>query len=219
MHETSRETLARSHAKGVSSSDMSPRYQDLSRFRVPPGFRGRSSVFLLMWQFVQATLFRWSPQPLYGWRRGLLRLFGAKVGPSVIVRATARIAYPWKVEIGAGAWVGDFVDLYSLDRIFIGANAVISQRSYLCTASHDMEDQNFSYLTAPIRIEDEAWVAADVFVAPGVTIGLGSVVGARSSVFGDIPSGMVAYGSPASVRRARLYDAIAPLPPSKSGVL
>lgn len=180
-----------------------PEFQDLSRFKVPPGFRGRSGVVVLAWQLVQATLFGLSPQPCYAWRRGLLRLFGAKVGKCVVVRQTARITYPWKVEVGDHAWIGDHVELYSLDRIKIGQNAVISQRTYLCTGSHDIKDIAFSYRTACIDVEDEAWIAADCFVAPGVRIGRAAIVGARSSVFSDIDPAMIAYGSPARVRGAR----------------
>jgi putative colanic acid biosynthesis acetyltransferase WcaF len=177
--------------------------QDLTKFRVPRGFRGRSGIIVLLWQLAQATLFGMSPQPFYAWRRALLRLFGAKIGRQVIVRPTARITYPWKIEIGDFSWIGDRVELYSLDRITIGSNSVVSQQSYLCTATHDIHDIAFSYITAPIVIGDQAWVAADVFVAPGVTIGGGAVVGMRSTVLKDVPASMVAFGSPAEVRHER----------------
>ena len=186
-----------------SCPDMQQEFQDLSRFRVPPGFRGRSGPVVLLWQLVQSTLFGFSPQPFYGWRRSLLRLFGAKIGRNVLLRPTARIAFPWKLEIGDFSWIGDHVELYSLDRITIGSHAVVSQRSYLCTASHDMSDLAFSYLTGPIVVGDQVWLASDVFVAPGVTIGRGAVVGTRSTVFGDIPPEQVAFGEPARVMRKR----------------
>jgi putative colanic acid biosynthesis acetyltransferase WcaF len=178
-------------------------FQDLERFRVPPGFRGRNGFVVLLWQLVQATLFGLSPQPFYAWRRALLRLFGAKVGRKVLLRPTARVTFPWKVEIGDCSWIGDHVELYSLDRISIGRNAVISQRSYLCTASHDMHDLSFGYITGPVTVGDQAWIASDVFVAPGVTIGRGAVIGARSTVFDDIPTEFVAYGHPARAVRKR----------------
>jgi putative colanic acid biosynthesis acetyltransferase WcaF len=170
-------------------------YQDLSKFRVPTGF--------LLWQLTQATLFAMSPQPLYGWRRMLLRLFGASIGDRVLVRPTARITFPWKIDIGECSWIGDHAELYSLDRITIGRHTVVSQRSYLCTASHDEKDIAFSYKTGAIELQDQVWIASDVFIAPGVTIGRGTVVGARSTVFRSIPPDVVAYGAPAEVRRAR----------------
>ncbi len=186
-----------------SDDKPTPEFQDLASFRVPPGFRGRPGAYLLLWQLAQATLFGLSPQPFYGWRRTLLRIFGAKIGKGVVVRPSARITYPWKVEIGPYSWIGDRVELYSLDRIVIGAHVVVSQQAYLCTASHDHRKLPFSYLVAPIVIEDQAWVAAGVFVAPGVTIGRGALVGARSLVLRDVPEGRIAYGSPARVQGPR----------------
>jgi putative colanic acid biosynthesis acetyltransferase WcaF len=177
--------------------------QRLDKFRVPDGFRGRSALVVLLWQLVQATLFSLSPQPLYAWRRGLLRVFGAKVGRKVLLRPTARVTYPWKVEIGDFSWIGDHVEIYSLDKITIGCHSVVSQRSYLCTGSHDINDTTFAYVTAPITIGDEVWIATDVFVAPGVTIGRGAVVGARSTVLNDVPAETVAFGEPAHPMRKR----------------
>jgi putative colanic acid biosynthesis acetyltransferase WcaF len=193
-------------------NDVALEFQDLQQFRVPRGFRGRNGFIVLVWQLVQATLFRLSPQPLYAWRRAVLRLFGAKIGRNVLIRPTARIMYPWKLEINEYSWIGDYVDLYTLDTIKIGRHVVVSQRSYLCTGSHDHEEIAFSYKTAPIVIDDQVWVAADVFVAPGVTIGLGAVIGARSTVFDNIPPGVIALGSPAVPVRNRLPSRASPHP-------
>ena len=179
-------------------------FQKLDQFRVPPGFRGRGPVVVALWQLVQSTLFALSPQPFFGWRRFLLRLFGAKIGRKVLLRPTVRVTYPWKTEIGDFSWVGDHVELYSLDRISIGSHSVISQRSYLCTGSHDMDDLAFSYVTAPITVGDQVWIASDVFVAPGVKVGRGAVIGVRSSVLKDVPPEVVAMGEPARVVRNRL---------------
>ena len=187
-----------------------PVYQDLSRFTVPPGFRGRSGPVVLLWQIVQATLFRCSPQPFYGWRRALLRLFGASVGRNVLVRPTARITYPWNIRLGDYCWVGDHAELYSLGPIAIGAHAVVSQHSYLCAATHDAADVAFPLRTAAITVEPEAWIAADCFVAPGVTIRHGAIVAARSTVRSDIPAGTIAAGSPATVRKRRKLAAQVP---------
>src|SRR5438105_4960330 len=104
------------------------RCQDLSAFSLPAEFRGRPAWFVQLWWLVQSTLFRWSPQFMYGWRRLLLRLFGATIGRSVLVRPTARITYPWKIRIGDYSWIGDDVVLYSLGEIDIGAHVVVSQK-------------------------------------------------------------------------------------------
>lgn len=181
--------------------------QKLSVFRLPAGFRGRSAFVVQLWWLVQSSLFSCSPQFMFGWRRWLLRLFGAKIGQSVLVRPSVKITYPWNVNIGDFAWVGDDVVLYSLGAIEIGDHAVVSQRSYLCAASHDYTQANFPIYAKKICIGTQAWLATDVFVAPGVTIGDGAVIGARSSVFHDLPPMMVCVGCPAKPIKSRdLFD-------------
>lgn len=171
--------------------------QDLTKFRVPPGFRGRPATIVVLWWLVDALLFRPSPAPLYGWRRFLLRLFGARIGRGARIKPTVRITYPWKVAIGDHCWVGQRVELYSLGPITIGNNVCVSQDSYLCTGFHDRRDVAFAIDARPIVVEDEAWVASQAFVMPGVTIGRGAVVGVRSLVLKDVPAGMVVGGQPA----------------------
>lgn len=179
-------------------------FQKLSDFKLPENFRGRSAIIVQLWWFIQSTLFACSPQFAYKWRNLLLRSFGAKIGKNVIVRPTVRITYPWKLTIKDNAWVGDYVDLYTLGDITIGKNAVVSQKSYLCTGSHDYQSEAFDIYAKPIVIEDEAWVATDVFIAPGVTIGKGAVIGSRSSVYKDMPESMVCIGNPARPIKPRL---------------
>jgi len=58
-------------------------------------------------------------------------------------------------------------------------------------------------VTAPISIEDGVWVAADCFIAPGVAIGAGAVIGARSSVFKNQPPGQVCWGNPCQPKYPR----------------
>lgn len=171
-------------------------FQDLSAFRMPAGFRGRSAFAVQLWWLVQASLFRWSPQFAYGFRRWLLRLFGMRIGQGVLVRPSATVTYPWKVAIGDFSWIGDDAVLYSLGEIEIGHHTVVSQRSYVCAADHDHLRVDFPIRARPVRIGDEVWVGTDVFVGPGVTIGRGAVVGARSGVFADLPPAMVCLGTP-----------------------
>jgi len=112
--------------------------------------------------------------------------------------------FPWKVSIGDYSWIGDHVTLYSLEEIRIGKNAVVSQKSYLCTGSHDYEKKTFPIYALPITLEDECWLATDVFVGPGVTIGKGTVVGARSSVFKSLPPNKICTGTPVRIVRDRI---------------
>ena len=175
------------------------KFQDLKSFKLPANFRGRPAWYVQSWWIIQSTLFGCSPQMFYAWRRWLLRRFGAKIGEGVIIRPTARLTFPWKVTIGDHAWIGDHVVLYSLGEITIGPNAVISQKSYICTGSHDPFVPTFDIFAKPISIGAESWIATDVFVAPGVTIGPGALIAARSAVFTNIPPATIARGTPAKV--------------------
>ena len=178
--------------------------QNLSQYQTPKDFRGRSKIKVQLWWLVYTLLFRPSPQIMYGWRRFLLRRFGAKIGKKVILRPTTQITYPWKVSIGNFSWIGDDVVLYSLGEISIGSNTVVSQRSYICTGNHDYLSKNFDIYAQKISIGSKCWLASDVYVAPSVNIGDGTVVGARSSVFKDLPANKVCIGSPAKPIKNRI---------------
>lgn len=178
-------------------------YVDLRRYDQSDFDRGRSNWYIILWWLVQAIAFPLSLHNFNGFRAWLLRLFGAKIGQNVVIRPTARFTYPWKIAIGDYSWIGDDVVLYSVDLIAIGSHCVISQKSYLCTGSHDIKDPAFGLITAPIEIGNGVWVATDCFIAPGVTIGANSVIGARSSVFRSIPMGRVAWGTPCIPRQNR----------------
>jgi putative colanic acid biosynthesis acetyltransferase WcaF len=178
-------------------------YQRLDTFRLPKNFRGRPAVIVQLWWLIQSTFFAWSPQFMYGWRRFLLRLFGAKVGKRVLIRSSVKVTYPWKVTIGDYSWIGDDVVLYSLGEIKIGEHTVVSQKSFICTGSHDYAILSFEIFSQPVEIGDEVWIASDVFLAPGVRVGDGSVVGMRSTVLHDLPPGKICYGNPAEAVKDR----------------
>ena len=171
--------------------------QNLKDFSLPKGFRGRSAFTCQLWWIVQSLLFSTSPQFMYRYRAFLLRLFGAKIGKAVKIRPSAKFTFPWKVVIGDYSWVGDGVIFYSLGDIELGKNVVISQKTYLCTGTHDYKQSSFPIYSQKITIEDEVWVASDVFVSPGVKIENGVVVGARSLVTKDLAAGGIYIGSPA----------------------
>jgi putative colanic acid biosynthesis acetyltransferase WcaF len=188
----------------VDLSLIAMEYQDLSKHFVPKNFRGRNIFIIQLWRIVQCSLFALSPQFMYSWRRFLLRLFGAKIGKRVLIRPSAQITYPWKVSIGNFSWIGDDSVLYSLGEIKIGENVSIAHRDYFCTGFHDFTKTTFDIGQKPIIIEDEVWIPNDIFVGPGVTIGKGCVIGARSTVLTDMPEGMICYGNPAKPIKKRI---------------
>jgi putative colanic acid biosynthesis acetyltransferase WcaF len=153
-----------------------------------------------LWRFCDFLLFKSSPQFMYGWRRFLLRFFGAKIGKKVLIRSSVQIIYPWKLSIGDYSWIGESVILYCLGPISIGSNTVISQQSHLCAGSHDYLSPTFDQIAIGISINSEVWIAADVFIVDGVSVGRGAVVGARSSVFKSLPELSFSFGNPASIK-------------------
>jgi putative colanic acid biosynthesis acetyltransferase WcaF len=149
-----------------------------------------------LWLFVQSTVFRWSPRPLHGFRAALLRLFGADIAGPVVIFPTARIAFPKNLTLAPRSMVGPHVNLYNLAPIRLEYGANLSQHCHLCAGTHDYLRWSMPLVTAPITIGRNAWLGADVFVGPGVTIGELAVVGARSVVVKDLPARMVCVGSP-----------------------
>lgn len=184
----------------------SPALVDLRCYHQSGFDRGRPGWLILFWWLVQAIVFPLTPHSFHLARIIILRWFGAEIGQGVMIRPTARFTYPWKVAIGSYSWIGDDVVLYSLDQIKIGDHCVISQRSYLCTGSHDIHDPAFGLQTAPIQIGNGAWVAADCFIAPGVQIGANAVIGVRSNVMKNMPEQQVCWGNPCQSRYLRTFS-------------
>ena len=179
-----------------------------SRIRVdraacPSPHSAANKLARLLWQVAGLLLFRPSPWFWHAPRRALLRLFGAQVGKHVQILPSVQIWAPWNLALGDHATVGSGVDLYDVDRIEIGAHATVSQRAFLCTATHDVDHPNMPLQTAPIRIGAGAWVCAEAYVHPGVAIGVDAVAGARAVVLHDVPPGQIVGGNPAKFIRLR----------------
>lgn len=144
-----------------------------------------------------ALLFRLTPRPLWGVRRALLRLFGARVGRDAHIYPTVRIVIPWTLAIGARAAVGDGATLYGLGPITVGDDATISQGAHLCAGTHDFRDPSMPLLKPPLTVGRGAWVCADAFVGPGVEVGEMAVVGARAVAMRDVAAWAIVAGNPA----------------------
>jgi putative colanic acid biosynthesis acetyltransferase WcaF len=183
----------------------SPKNSDYRiRTNQPSSFGAKHLLLRGLWGVVWSLLFRPSPRILHGWRRMLLRLFGARIAPGAKIYPSAKVWAPWNLSMEKGAVIGPDVDCYCVAPISIGEQSTVSQYSYLCAATHDFEHPDFPLVAKAIVIENQVWVAADVFVGPGVRIGEGAVVGARSTVASDLPPWQVCVGSPARPRRERI---------------
>jgi putative colanic acid biosynthesis acetyltransferase WcaF len=156
-----------------------------------------------LWFFVQATFFRLPLPRMSGWRRQLLRCFGARVHPTANISSTVTVWHPWLFEIGAYSALSDRVVIYNLGPVVIGSHAVLSQDVYLCGGTHDYTKINLPLLRKPIAIGHGAWLCAGCFIGPGVLVGNNAIVGARAVVMSDVSARAIAVGNPARSIRER----------------
>ncbi|WP_299051359.1 DapH/DapD/GlmU-related protein [uncultured Polaribacter sp.] len=178
---------------------------DLSKYKNKLSFNNKFKR--LIWSIVWFLFAKPIPRRFANlWKICLLRLFGAKIDSKAVVYSSVKIYAPWNLEMKEYACLAPEVDCYNVDKIIIGANSTISQKSYLCSASHDVTKSSNPLITAPIIIEDQVWVGADVFVGMGVTIEQGAVVGATSSVYKDVDAWTVVGGNPAKFIKKRVIN-------------
>lgn len=157
----------------------------------------------LIWNITWFFLASWTPPQLYAWRRLLLNLFGAKIAKGARVYGSARIWYPPNLVMEAGSVLGWRSFAYTQDRIVIGEHAIISQFSMLVTGTHDVDSETFQLFTKPIHIGSHAWIAANTFVGPGVTVGEGAVLGGAGVAFRNLEPWTIYGGNPAQKIRER----------------
>jgi putative colanic acid biosynthesis acetyltransferase WcaF len=157
----------------------------------------------LLWSCVQLPFWPKMPRRLSPVRIALLRLFGARIGRNCRVDA-ARIWVPWNLRMDDWSVIGGGAEIYNLALVSIGANTIISQRAYVCTATHDYTRSDFPLYSRPVTIEASAWVAAGAFIGPGIHVGEGSVVGAFSVVTKDVPAWMICAGNPCRPIKPRI---------------
>lgn len=164
----------------------------------------RHQIIRLLWGILWTLFARPFPRSTFmGWKRFLLRMFGAKVHETANVYASAKIYYPANLIMKEYSCIASDVDCYNVAPVIIGEHSTISQGTYLCTASHDISDPHNHLITAPILIEDQVWVGAQAFVGMNVTVHTGAVVGARAAVFKDVESWTVVGGNPAKFLKQR----------------
>ncbi|GGU74529.1 colanic acid biosynthesis acetyltransferase WcaF [Streptomyces filipinensis] len=152
--------------------------------------KGRPLLVQAAWFAVEHLVFVkwWCPAR---WRPPLLRAFGARVGRGVLIRHGVRVHWPWKLEIGDDAWLGEGAWIINLEPVSIGHDCCVSQDALLCTGSHLRRSPTFEFDNGPVRLEPGSWVAARAVVLRGVTVGRGAVVGAGAVAHRDLAPGTV----------------------------
>ncbi len=174
-----------------------------------PSFSRRNRLSRLAWYFTWLLLFRFTPPPLHAWRCWLLRRFGARIGSPCSVYNDVVIWAPWNLQMADRSTLGPRVICYSMAPVTLGERVVVSQGVHLCTGSHDYESDNFQLFARPIVIGADTWICAEAFIAPGVSIGNGAVIAARSVVTRDQPAWYVSGGNPCRPLKPRKKPAYA----------
>ena len=181
----------------------------------PPDLRDR--LRRALWQLVWMLLYRPTPNQLHGWRRFLLRRFGATVEAGAHPYPKARIWAPWNLVMEVNSCLGNDADCYNVAPVVLRRDSIVSQKAYLCTGSHDLTDNDFALNGDRIEIGASAWVAAAAFIGPGVTMGARSVAAAGAVVTRDVEPGKIVAGNPARIVAVRDSGKISvqdvPLPP------
>lgn len=168
----------------------------------------KNQIARFTWSIVWFVLARPLPRSIgNSWKLFLLRLFGAKIHPKSVVYSSVKIFMPWNLEMEAYSCLAPEVDCYNVNKVFIGSNTTVSQKTYLCTASHDITRPDNPLITAPIILKDQAWVGASAFIGMGVTIEQGAVVGATTSVYKNVEAWSIVGGNPAKfIKKRKIHE-------------
>jgi putative colanic acid biosynthesis acetyltransferase WcaF len=157
-----------------------------------------------MWTYLIEPLVRWLPKACSPFRIVALRAMGARIGPKCLILPGVKVLEPWNLHLHDHVAIGEHVNIYNFAPVEIGRMTVVSQYTYLCTGSHDYRKSDMPLIYAPIRIGEQVWVAAGAFIAPGVHVADGVVVGAKSVVTKSLGEPWTVYaGNPCRRIKAR----------------
>lgn len=168
--------------------------------------RERSKYVEVLWYLLKVVFILSALPWPQKFKRLLLRSFGATVGEGVVLKPRVNIHFPWKLILEDYCWIGEESFILNFETITIGSHACISQRSFLCGGNHNFRSPDFEYKNGPITIKPGAWIGAQSFVGPGVTIGTDTVVAAGSIVTKSLPANCVCAGNPCTVQSVRWKD-------------
>lgn len=168
----------------------------LDRFSNGDFQRGAPRLTEALWLVAEWLLLAsWVPGS--GWRRALLRAFGARIGNGVVIKPRVRVKFPWRLEVGDHSWIGEKVWIDNLAVVRLGSHVCLSQGAYLCTGSHDWGRESFDLITRPIMIDDHAWIGAFARLAPGSHVESGAVLAMAGMAGGRLAAWTIHRGNPA----------------------
>lgn len=169
-------------------------------------YKPGNPVKRFFWYFANVMFMKNGWFPYSGFKRFLLRLFGAKVGKGVVIKPCVNIKFPWKLSIGNHVWIGENVWIDNLDMVTIGNNCCLSQGAFMLCGNHDYKSSSFDLKVSPIVLEDGAWIGAKAIVCPGVTVGTHAVLSVGSVATKSLEPYSINSGNPAIRTNQRVIE-------------
>jgi len=170
-----------------------------------PCFSIQNRSYRAIWTIAYFLFFRFTPIFFFRYRACILRAFGAQVDMSARVYPSASIWSPKNLLLGKGVTIGPKVKLYNQGHITIRKNAIISQDVSICASTHDYNQSVHPLVLAPVEIGASCWICAEAFIGPGVCLGEGAVIGARTVQINDAEAWFVYGGNPSiKIKRRKL---------------
>lgn len=175
---------------------------DLSKFSNPE-YNPGNPLKRGLWYFFN-VLFLINPwNPFSGLKKAVLRLFGAKIGKGVVIKPNVNIKYPWFLEIGDNAWIGEGVWIDNLGKVVVSKNVCISQGALLLCGNHDYKKTGFDLIVGDIFLQEGVWIGAKSVVTGGVNCASHSILAAGSVTSKNLDAYIIYRGNPAVAVRKR----------------
>jgi putative colanic acid biosynthesis acetyltransferase WcaF len=180
---------------------------DLSKYDNSWYHPGGSFLKRILWYFINHLVFTSGLFPISNLKVVLLRLFGAKIGKGVNIKPKVSIKYPWNLEVGNFAWIGEAVWIDNLVKVSIGANCCLSQGAMLLTGNHNYKKSTFDLMVGEIILKDGVWIGAKAIVCPGISCQSYSILSVGSVATSDLESNGIYQGNPAKKVKHRIIEA------------
>jgi putative colanic acid biosynthesis acetyltransferase WcaF len=178
---------------------------DLSKFNNSWFNPGGNGLTRTIWYFINAYVLK-TAMPFMGIKITFLKMFGAKIGNGLVIKPHVSIKYPWNLEIGDHAWIGENVWIDNLGKVKIGSNVCLSQGALIMSGNHNYSKSSFDLIVNEIIIEEGVWIGAKSIVCQGVTIGSHAVLSVNSVASGNLEPYTIYRGNPAVKVKDRIIE-------------
>lgn len=125
------------------------------------------------------------------------KILKATIGTKTSILMRAWVDGVGKLDIGYHTVINQRCRLDNRGGLTIGNNVSISSGCTILTADHDVRASDFAYRERGVRIDDYVFIGTESIVLPGVHIGEGAVVAARSVVTKSVAPLAIVAGNPA----------------------